>query len=255
MYADHEGLELPLNKGLMTDVEIVNSEVNPHHTECASTSCAIGRGNTEASQRLVDTLFRSLNVVACSQGSMNSFLFGDEQGTYSYYETIGGGTGAGFYAMDKHNEGSAGQADFAGQAGFAGRAGVRQHMTNTKITDVEELERRFPVLLREFSIRRGSGGAGKYRGGDGLKRVLEFQRPVSVSLLTEHGRVPPYGIDGAGPGQAGTQFWWHCNEHTQVDKGMDPHKDPNRYTNRDMDRDTCKYREQTFIRSIEFCRL
>jgi 5-oxoprolinase (ATP-hydrolysing) len=121
---------------------------------------AVAAGNVETAQRIVDVLLGAIGKVAASQGTMNNFTFGDER--FGYYETIGGGAGAG--------------------NGFHGASGVHTHMTNTRITDPEVLEARFPVRLHEFSLRRGSGGNGRYRGGDGLVREVEFLRPMRVSM-------------------------------------------------------------------------
>jgi 5-oxoprolinase (ATP-hydrolysing) len=144
---------------------------------------AVVGGNTEVSQRLVDTLLKALNVQACSQGTMNNFLFGNERS--GYYETICGGTGAG--------------------EGFDGASAMHSHMTNTAITDVEVVERRHPVRVHEFSIRRGSGGKGAWRGGDGVVREFEFLEPLTVSLLTQHRTTQPYGMCGGESGASGRQ--------------------------------------------------
>jgi 5-oxoprolinase (ATP-hydrolysing) len=142
---------------------------------------AVVGGNVETSQRIVDVLLGALGRVAASQGTMNNVAFGDE--AFGYYETLGGGAGAG--------------------PGFAGASGVHTHMTNTRITDPEILESRYPVRLRRFALRRGSGGSGRFRGGDGLVRAYEFLCPVTVSLLCERRRRAPFGLAGGGPGQPG----------------------------------------------------
>jgi 5-oxoprolinase (ATP-hydrolysing) len=126
-------------------------------------------------------VFGALRVVAAGQGTMNNLIFGNER--FQYYETIAGGSGAG--------------------PGFDGADGVHVHMTNTRITDPEVLEARCPVRLRRFEIRRGSGGSGRHRGGDGVVREIEFLEPVEVSLLTQRRLVAPYGVDGGGDGQPG----------------------------------------------------
>jgi 5-oxoprolinase (ATP-hydrolysing) len=138
-------------------------------------------GNVETSQRVVDVLLGAIGRVAASQGTMNNVAFGDEH--FGYYETIGGGTGAG--------------------EGFDGASGVHSHMTNTRITDAEVLEERHPVRLVRFALRRGSGGAGRWCGGDGLVRCYEFLAPVTVSLLTERRATAPYGLRGGAPGRSG----------------------------------------------------
>ena len=114
---------------------------------------------------------------------MNSVLFGDE--TFGYYETVAGGAGAG--------------------PGFDGASGVHTHMTNTRITDVEVLEGRFPVRLERFCLRRGSGGAGQWRGGDGIIREIAFLRPLSLSIVSQHRRERPFGVAGGEPGALGEQ--------------------------------------------------
>ncbi len=135
----------------------------------------------ETSQRVVDVLLGALGKLAACQGTMNNLTFGDA--SFGYYETIGGGARAG--------------------EGFDGASGVHTHMTNTRITDPEVLEVRFPVRLREFSIRQGSGGPGRWRGGDGLVREIEFLRPVRVSILSERRERAPFGLFGGGEGSSG----------------------------------------------------
>jgi len=128
----------------------------------------------ETSQCIVDALYGALGVLAASQGTMNNLTFGDER--LQYYETIAGGAGAG--------------------PEFDGCDAVQTHMTNSRLTDPEILEAKFPVLLREFGLRRGSGGAGRHRGGDGVVRRLEFRAPLSGALLANHRRVAPFGLAG-----------------------------------------------------------
>jgi len=141
-------------------------------------------GNAETSQRLVDTLLKALNLAACSQGTMNNLLFGNAD--FGYYETICGGTGAGL--------------------GFDGADAVHQHMTNTRITDPEVLELRYPVRLEQFAIRKGAGGAGRWRGGNGIVRKLRFLAPVALTVLTQHRKEAPYGKAGGAAGAMGRQF-------------------------------------------------
>jgi 5-oxoprolinase (ATP-hydrolysing) len=151
--------DLPLNEGLLADVDILLPEGSLLHPDFGDGNApAVVGGNTEVSQRIVDTLLKALRVQACSQGTMNNFLFGNDRS--GYYETICGGTGAG--------------------DGFAGASAMHSHMTNTAITDVEVIERRHPVRVREFSIRRGSGGSGAWTGGDGVVREFEFLAPLTV---------------------------------------------------------------------------
>jgi 5-oxoprolinase (ATP-hydrolysing) len=135
----------------------------------------------ETSQCIVDALFGALGVLAASQGTMNNLTFGDA--AHQYYETIAGGSGAG--------------------RGFDGASGVQTHMTNSRLTDPEVLESRHPVLLREFRYRRGSGGAGRNRGGDGLVREIEFREPMTVAVLSNHRRIAPFGLAGGSPGATG----------------------------------------------------
>jgi 5-oxoprolinase (ATP-hydrolysing) len=181
--------EIPLNDGLMKNVEILlpeNSFLHPNFPDDPLKCPAVVGGNTEVSQRLVDTLLKAFGLAACSQGTMNNFLFGNAQ--FGYYETIGGGTGAG--------------------NAFHGRSAVHQHMTNTRITDPEQLERKYPVRLLEFGIRNNSGGKGKFNGGDGITRKIQFLENLHVTLLGQHRKEAPYGLNG---GEEGA-----CGEHTLV---------------------------------------
>ncbi|QPJ66587.1 MAG: 5-oxoprolinase [Candidatus Nitrohelix vancouverensis] len=173
--------EMPLNQGCMAPVRII-SEAGTLITPNAD--AAVAAGNVLTSQRLVDVIFKALGVCAASQGCMNNLTFGNE--TFGYYETIGGGAGAG--------------------PDWRGASGVHTHMTNTRITDPEILETRYPVLLREFSLRNGSGGAGRFAGGDGLVREIEFLVPLDVSLLSERRDVAPYGLEGGEPGACGENW-------------------------------------------------
>ncbi|GAB4342234.1 MAG: hydantoinase B/oxoprolinase family protein [Desulfobulbaceae bacterium] len=170
--------DIPLNQGCLNPITIVlepGSLLNP------SDNGAVAGGNVLTSQRIVDVVLLAFQAAAASQGCMNNLTFGDE--TFGYYETIGGGSGAG--------------------PGWHGCPGVHTHMTNTRITDPEILEQRFPVLLRAFGFRDGSGGSGRYRGGDGLVREIEFLRPLHVSILSERRVYPPYGMAGGRPGARG----------------------------------------------------
>jgi len=176
---------LPLNEGLLRAVSLVipRGILDPGFDADPARAPAIVGGNIETSQRLVDTLLKALGLAACSQGTMNNVLFGNA--SFGYYETIGGGAGAG--------------------PGFHGASAVHCHMTNTRITDPEILEHRYPVRVDRFAIRRGSGGAGRWRGGDGAVRELTFLAPVSLSVLGQHRTVLPYGLEGGSPGAAGRQ--------------------------------------------------
>jgi 5-oxoprolinase (ATP-hydrolysing) len=179
--------ELPLNEGLLQPVSIIlpdNSILNPAFADDPAHCPAVVGGNTETSQRLVDTLLKAFGMAACSQGTMNNVLFGNDE--FGYYETIGGGTGAG--------------------PGFAGADAVHQHMTNTRITDPEVLEFRYPVRLNEFSVRSQSGGNGRWKGGDGITRHFTFLAPVALTVLTQHREEAPYGLEGGEPGKVGGQW-------------------------------------------------
>lgn len=180
------GRDLPLNEGLMRDVDLVLPPglLAPRFTDEPARCPAVVGGNVETSQRIVDVLVRAFGLCASSQGTMNNVIFGNAR--LSYYETIGGGTGAG--------------------NGFAGCDAVHSHMTNTAITDPEILEARLPVRLERFAIRRGSGGDGRFRGGDGLERVIRFLEPVELSLLTQRRRRGPPGLSGGGDGRPGEQW-------------------------------------------------
>ncbi len=159
-------------------------------------------GNTEVSQRLVDTLLKAFGLAACSQGTMNNFLFGNDH--FGYYETIGGGAGAG--------------------AGFDGRSAVHQRMTNTKITDPEELELRYPLQLHRFAIRQNSGGKGRWNGGDGILREIEFLAEVEMTLISQHRAVPPYGAQGGAAGKCGKQYILRANGKRETLDGVDSRK-------------------------------
>jgi 5-oxoprolinase (ATP-hydrolysing) len=176
--------DIPLNHGVVRAIKIVlpTCLLNPWPGPTPEQSPAVAGGNVETSQRVVDVLLGALGVAGASQGTMNNVVFGDE--TFGYYETICGGSGA--------------------TAAGPGASAVQVHMTNTRLTDPEILERRFPVRVREFSVRRGSGGAGQHRGGDGAVRRLEFLRPLTLSLLTQRrGPHPPYGMAGGEPALLG----------------------------------------------------
>jgi 5-oxoprolinase (ATP-hydrolysing) len=179
------GEPLPLNEGLLRPVElrVPAGILSPRFPLDSRLAPAVVGGNVETSQRLVDTLLRALRLAACSQGTMNNVLFGNQR--FGYYETVCGGAGAG--------------------PGWSGADAVHTHMTNTRITDAEVLEHRFPVRVERFAIRRGSGGSGCWRGGDGVVRELRFLEPVSLSVLTQHRVQPPYGMEGGAPGATGKQ--------------------------------------------------
>jgi len=179
------GQRLPLNDGILDPVELIVPEgmLNPPWVDDPSRCPAVVGGNVETSQRLVDTLLKALGRSAGSQGTMNNTLFGNAE--FGYYETIAGGCGA----VD----------------GTDGASGVHSHMTNTRITDPEILEQRYPVRLEAFELRLRSGGPGRYVGGEGLHRVLRFLEPVELSMVTQHRREGPFGMAGGGPGVPGRQ--------------------------------------------------
>ncbi len=170
--------DIPLNAGCLRPLEIV---IPPGSLLDPRPPAAVVAGNVETSQCLVDTLYGALGLLAASQGTMNNLTFGNER--HQYYETICGGAGAG--------------------PGFDGASAVHTHMTNSRLTDPEILEWRFPVRVEEFSIRRGSGGAGRWRGGDGVVRRLRFLEPMTAAILSGRRRTPPFGLHGGGPGQVG----------------------------------------------------
>ncbi len=175
--------DIPLNEGVMKPVTISlpHCFLNPKPSPDPMKSPAIVGGNVETSQRVVDVLLGALSLAAASQGTMNNWLMGNAN--FGYYETIGGGSGA--------------------TPTGGGSDAVHTHMTNTRLTDPEILESRYPVVLREFSIRHGSGGTGIHPGGDGMIRDVEFREPVTVSLLTSRRAVQPYGLEGGSPGETG----------------------------------------------------
>jgi len=192
---------VPLNEGLLQHVKLIlpRGLLNPKFYDDDKKSPAVVGGNTEISQRLADTLLKALGLSACSQGTMNNFLFGSER--FGYYETICGGVGAG--------------------PGFDGADAVHQHMTNTRITDPEILEFRYPVRLGKFEIRRGSGGLGKWHGGDGVTREFYFKAPLDINLLTQHRVVQPYGMKGGEAGKTGEQVIVRSDGKKERLKGVD----------------------------------
>ncbi len=188
--------DIPLNEGVLRPVTIrvPPGILNPPEHDDPGDCAAVVGGNVETSQRVVDTLLGALGLAAASQGTMNNLLFGDE--TFGYYETICGGAGATPHA--------------------AGASAVHTHMTNTRLTDPEVLEQRYPVRVEQFSLRPGSGGAGRHRGGDGIVRRLRFLKPLEVSLLSERrGAYRPYGLAGGGPGAAGRNTLIRADGTTQ----------------------------------------
>jgi 5-oxoprolinase (ATP-hydrolysing) len=182
--------DIPLNDGVLAPIEIItksNSILSPPSAESPEQMPAVVGGNVETSTRIVDVILGALSLASASQGTMNNFLFGRPSSAgkegFGYYETICGGSGAG--------------------PGFNGTNAVHTHMTNTRITDPEVLEERFPVRLNQFGVRKGSGGTGKYQGGDGAVREFEFLEPLTVSLMTQRRKTSPFGLEGGGEGASG----------------------------------------------------
>ncbi|MBM0742997.1 hydantoinase B/oxoprolinase family protein [Phormidium sp. CLA17] len=173
--------DIPLNAGCLKPLDIIvpaGCLLNPRYPG------AVVAGNVETSQVVTNALYGALGVMAAAQGTMNNFTFGNQR--YQYYETICGGLGAG--------------------ATFDGADAVQTHMTNSRLTDPEVLEWRFPVLLEEFSLRLHSGGEGKYHGGDGVVRRLKFREPMTAAILSGHRAVPPFGMNGGEPGAVGRNW-------------------------------------------------
>lgn len=170
--------DIPLNAGCLKPVNLIvpeGSMLNPRYP------AAVVAGNVETSQHVTDTLYAALGVMSGAQGTMNNFTWGND--THQYYETICGGSGAG--------------------PDFDGTSGVHTHMTNSRLTDPEVLEWRFPVLLESFEIRKGSGGNGKFKGGDGTTRRVRFLEDMTASILSNHRRVPNQAVAGGEPGKLG----------------------------------------------------
>ena len=174
--------DIPLNSGCLKPLKVIVPErcmLNP------SWPAAVVAGNVETSQAITNTLLGALRLMGAGQGTMNNFTFGNNA-EYQNYETICGGSGAG--------------------PDFDGTSAVHTHMTNTRATDPEILEWRFPVVLESFSIRHGSGGAGRHRGGDGIIRRVRFREPMTAAIVSGHRRVPPYGMAGGDPGMVGRNY-------------------------------------------------
>ncbi len=174
--------DLPLNQGCLNPIEI---RIPEGSLLAPSEQAAVVGGNVLTSQRITDVIFKAFRACAASQGCMNNLTFGNAH--LGYYETIGGGAGAG--------------------PSWHGQSGVHTHMTNTRITDPEILERRYPVLLRTFALRAGSGGSGRFHGGDGLIREIEFLEPMNVAILSERRTHAPFGLEGGAPGASGRNLF------------------------------------------------
>ncbi|WOI13241.1 hydantoinase B/oxoprolinase family protein [Sulfitobacter sp. LC.270.F.C4] len=190
------GRDIPMNEGCLKPLDLIvpaGSMINPR------APAAVISGNTEVSQSIADALYGALGVIAGSQGTMNNFVYGND--VFQNYETICGGTGAG--------------------RGFDGTSAVHSHMTNTRMTDPEVLETRFPVRVDEFSIRQGSGGAGEFVGGDGIVRRLTFNEAMTVTTLSSHRVVAPHGTYGGSPGATGENAVQRSNGAFELLDGND----------------------------------
>jgi 5-oxoprolinase (ATP-hydrolysing) len=178
--------EIPMNAGCLKPLKLIVPDgcmLSPRFP------AAVVAGNVETSQVVTDCLYGALGVLAASCGTMNNFTFGDAE--HQYYETIAGGSGAG--------------------PDFDGTDAVQTHMTNSRLTDPEVLEWRFPVRLDSFRIRRGSGGKGRHRGGDGVERRLRFLKPMTAVMLANHRRVAPFGVAGGEPAATGRNWLERTN--------------------------------------------
>jgi 5-oxoprolinase (ATP-hydrolysing) len=173
--------DIPMNEGCLKPIDIVLPEGS---IVCCQYPAAVCAGNVETSQWVTDTLYGALGVLAAAQGTMNNFTFGNDH--YQYYETICGGSGAG--------------------PGFDGTSAVHTHMTNSRLTDPEVLEWRYPVMLESHRINRGSGGQGRHKGGAGTIRRIRFLEPMTAAILSNHRKVPPFGLEGGEPGTCGDQW-------------------------------------------------
>lgn len=196
--------DIPLNQGCLNPIKIIipeSSLLSP------ADGAAVVGGNVLTSQRITDVVFRAFKACAASQGCTNNLTFGtggkqsdgSHKPGFGYYETIGGGSGAG--------------------ATWDGASGIHTHMTNTRITDIEIFERRYPVILHEFGLRSGSGGSGEHPGGEGIIRDIEFTEPVQVSILSERRVFHPYGLNGGGSGACGENIWCQQDSGREVSLG------------------------------------
>jgi 5-oxoprolinase (ATP-hydrolysing) len=183
--------DIPLNEGCLAPIRFIIPQgcvLNPE------AEAAVVGGNVLTSQRVTDVVLRAFDAAAASQGCMNNVTFGDSG--FGYYETVAGGCGAG--------------------PGFHGRSGTHSHMTNTRISDPEILELRFPVTLRAFRLRPGSGGAGRWRGGCGVLRELELLRPLNVGILSESRSLPPFGLSGGRDAARGVNLWLQAKANDSI---------------------------------------
>jgi 5-oxoprolinase (ATP-hydrolysing) len=190
------GDDIPMNDGCLKPITFI---VPDGCMLAPSYPAPVVAGNVETSQCVTDALYGALGVMAASQGTMNNVTFGNDR--HQYYETVCGGSGAG--------------------PGWDGTSAVHTNMTNSRLTDPEVLEWRYPVLLESFGVRRGSGGAGQYRGGDGTYRRIRFLEEMEVVMLSNHRIVPPYGMAGGEPGQCGRNWVERKNGDIHAMTGLD----------------------------------
>ena len=188
--------DIPMNAGCLRPINIIIPERSMLSPEFPA---AVVAGNVETSQAVTDTLFGALGAMAAAQGTMNNLNFGNAK--YQYYETICSGSPAG--------------------PGFPGTDAVHTHMTNTRLTDPEVLEFRYPVLLEDFHIRKGSGGRGQWNAGDGVLRQIRFLEKMECTILSGHRRVPPFGLAGGGNGQIGENSVRRADGRNERLKGAD----------------------------------
>jgi 5-oxoprolinase (ATP-hydrolysing) len=172
--------DIPMNEGCLEPVDLV---IPKGSMLAPQAPAAVVAGNVETSQVVTDALYGATGMLAAAQGTMNNFTFGND--AHQYYETICGGSGA---------------------SPASTASAVQTHMTNSRLTDPEVLEWRYPVLVEQFAIRRGSGGSGRWRGGDGVIRRIRFLEPMTASILSNRRRVPPFGLKGGGAGALGRNY-------------------------------------------------
>lgn len=199
--------DIPLNQGCLSPVDV---RIPRPSILSPTRAAAVVGGNVTTSQRVTDVVLKALRACAASQGCLNNLTFGidnkiDETTCqtipgFGYYETIAGGGGAG--------------------KGWVGESGVHVHMTNTRITDPEVLEKRYPCILRRFELRHGTGGRGRNCGGDGVVREIEFLAPMQCSILSERRVHQPYGMEGGGPGATGLNLWLTRDDWTGQERSV-----------------------------------
>jgi 5-oxoprolinase (ATP-hydrolysing) len=188
--------DIPLNAGCLKPIRVT---IPPGTMLSPQYPAAVAAGNVETSQAVTGALYAALGVMAEGSGTMNNVTFGNDR--YQYYETVASGSGAG--------------------EGFTGTDVVQTNMTNSRLTDPEVLEWRYPVRVESYEIRRGSGGAGRWRGGDGGRRRLCFLEPMTVTTLSSHRRVPPFGMAGGKPGAPGRHWVEHPDGSVTPMRGCD----------------------------------